>query len=92
MKRRNFIKRTFWALFGTGGLAGLYTWQVEPFWLEFVTKRMPITNLPNGLVGKTLMQISDVHVGNRFDYKFIIDAFQKLKNLALTLLSTQATM
>ena len=77
MKRRKFIKRTFWGTVGVGFLTGLYTWQVEPFWLEFVKKKMPITNLPKNLVGKTLMQISDIHVGNRFDYGYIIDSFNK---------------
>ncbi len=77
MNKRIFIKRTFWSLFGMSGVAGLYTWQVEPFWLEFVKKKMPIANLPDDLIGKTLMQISDVHVGNRFDYNYIIESFKK---------------
>ena len=77
MKRRNFIKRTFWSLFGIGSLSGLYTWQIEPFWLEFVKIKMPISNLPDHLIGKTLMQISDLHVGNRFDYNYIIESFKK---------------
>ena len=77
MNRRKFIKRTFWGSVGVGFLTGLYTWQIEPFWLEFVKRKMPIANLPEKLVGKTLMQISDIHVGNRFDYSYIIDAFKK---------------
>ncbi|WP_366140212.1 metallophosphoesterase [uncultured Polaribacter sp.] len=40
---------------------------------------MPIKILPEHLVGKTLMQISDIHVGNRFNYQFIIDSFKKAK-------------
>jgi len=62
-----------------GFLTGLYTWQVEPFWLEFVKKKMPIANLPEHLIGKTLMQISDVHVGNRFDYNYIIESFKSAR-------------
>jgi hypothetical protein len=77
MKRRTFIKKTIWSSVGIGFLTGLYTWQIEPFWLEFVKKKMPISNLPNQLVGKTLMQISDIHVGNRFDYNYIIESFKK---------------
>ncbi len=77
MNRRKFIKRTFWGSVGVGFLTGLYTWQIEPFWLEFVKRKMPIANLPDKLVGKTLMQISDIHVGNRFDYRYIIDSFKK---------------
>ena len=77
MKRRKFLKRTFWGTVGIGFLTGLYTWQIEPFWLEFVKRKMPIANLPNKLIGKTLMQISDIHIGNRFDYNYIIDSFKK---------------
>lgn len=77
MNRRKFIKRSFWSAVGVGFFTGIYTWQIEPFWLEFVKKKMPIANLPDELVGKTLMQISDVHVGNRFDYNYIIDSFKK---------------
>jgi predicted MPP superfamily phosphohydrolase len=76
MKRRNFLTALA-ALSGASVLTGLYTWQVEPFWLEFVKVKMPIKNLPKHLVGKTLMQISDVHVGTRFEKQYIVDSFQK---------------
>lgn len=77
MNRRSFIKRAFLGTAGVGFLTGLYTWQIEPFWLEFVKLKMPVANLPDRLVGKTLMQISDIHVGNRFDYNYIIDSFKQ---------------
>ena len=64
-------------MLGISGLTGLYTWQIEPFWLEFVKRKMPIANLPESLEGKTLMQISDIHVGNRFDYNYIIESFKR---------------
>ncbi len=80
MKRRQFIQGMS-GLAGLGALAGIYTWQVEPFWLEFVKKKMPIRTLPDDLVGKTLMQVSDIHVGNRFDWQFLIDSFQKAQEL-----------
>jgi len=59
----------------------LYSWQIEPFWLEFVRLKMPLKNLPSHLIGKTLMQISDIHVGNSFDYQYIIDSFKKAQKL-----------
>ncbi|MCB0514464.1 MAG: metallophosphoesterase [Chitinophagales bacterium] len=77
MKRRKFIKNTLLAGLGIGLVNGLYAWQVEPFCLEFVSMQMPLAHLPEKLVGKTLMQISDMHVGNRFDYQYIIDSFKK---------------
>ncbi|MCB0852689.1 MAG: metallophosphoesterase, partial [Bacteroidetes bacterium] len=82
MNRKTFIKKAFLGALGLGTISGLYTWQIEPFWLEFVRRKLPVKNLPSSLVGKTLMQISDIHIGNRFDYQYIIDSFiqaQKLK-------------
>jgi hypothetical protein len=81
MKRRQFIKNTILGSVGLGVFTGMYSWQIEPFWLEFVQKKMHIKNLPKALIGKTLMQISDVHVGNKFDYQYIIDSFKKAQLL-----------
>ncbi len=77
MNRRKFIKTTLKAGIGASILSGLYAWQIEPFWLEFVKVKMPIKNLPDHLEGKTLMQLSDLHVGNRFDYQYLIEAFKE---------------
>jgi len=79
MKRRKFVKQSLLALSSLGFLGGLYAWQIEPFWLEFVRLKMPIKNLPPNLEGKILMQISDIHVGKRFDYNYLIQSFQKAK-------------
>ncbi len=81
MKRQTFIKKAFWGLTGISVLSGAYTWQLEPFWLEFVRVNMPLKNLPDDLVGKTLMQISDIHIGHRVNQQFIIDAFNKAQKL-----------
>ncbi len=81
MKRRKFIKNASLGTLGIGFLTGMYTWQVEPFWLEFVKKDMHIPNLPKHLIGKTLMQISDMHVGTKFDFQYIIDSFKKAQLL-----------
>lgn len=60
-----------------GAFPALYSWQVEPFWVEFVQRKLPVKNLPEALNGKTLMQISDLHVGTRFDWNFLIRSFQE---------------
>lgn len=78
MNRRTFLK----AGIGIGtslGLGGLYSWQLEPYWLEFVHLEMPVKNLPQKLIGKTLMQISDIHVGNRFRHEYLTESFEKAK-------------
>lgn len=81
MERKEFLKKLAYGAVGAGLVTGIYTWQIEPFWLEFIKKKMPIQNLPEHLVGKTLMQISDVHVGNRFDYNYIINSFKEAQKL-----------
>lgn len=76
MTRKHFLKRLF-QLSVIGSSPLLYSWQIEPFWVEFVERKLPIKNLPKELEGKLLMQISDLHVGNRFDWNFLIESFQK---------------
>jgi uncharacterized protein len=80
MHRRKFIKNSLLTLGGISFVSGLYSWQIEPFWLDITQQKMPLKNLPANLNGKTLMQISDIHVGNRFDYNFIIESFKKAKS------------
>ncbi len=79
MNRRKFIQKASLVTLGLGFLGGIYSWQIEPFNLEFVRKKMPVGNLPNHLIRKTLMQISDIHICDRFDYQFIINSFEKAK-------------
>jgi len=79
MHRRKFIKKTILGGLAAGLSTGFYAWQIEPFWLEFTQVKMDLPNLPKSMVGKKIMQISDMHVGDRFDYQFLIDAFAKAK-------------
>lgn len=79
MTRKYFLKRLM-QLSVVGALSFLYSWQIEPFWEEFVERKLPIKNLPEHLEGKTLMQVSDLHVGDRFDWNFLIESFQKAQN------------
>jgi predicted MPP superfamily phosphohydrolase len=68
---------------GTGTLAlGLYTWRVEPHWLEFTFPTLPISGLAPGLEDRTLAQISDIHVGPRVDDDYIINSFHRVQKLA----------
>lgn len=76
MKRRTFLKGLA-GLGGLGLLSGLYAWQIEPFWLQFVELEMTVKNLPPHLSGKTVMQISDIHVSKHFDHHYLIKSFKK---------------
>ncbi len=80
MKRRLFTK-TLLGGTSTAIVAGLYSWQIEPFWVEFVHKKLPVKNLPAHLLGRTLIQISDIHIGNRFNWNYIVETFEKVQQL-----------
>lgn len=40
-----------------------YSFEVEPHWVELVRRPMPLDDLPAALAGRTLLQVSDIHVG-----------------------------
>lgn len=81
MNKRQFLKNTLYGSLGLSLFSGLYAWQIEPFWVDFVQQDMPLDNLPIDLENNTLIQISDVHIGNRFNYQYIIDVFKKIQQL-----------
>jgi uncharacterized protein len=62
MNRRRFLTIGASAV-GAVAATGVYAWQIEPFWVELVRRPMPLPDLPPALVGKTLLQVSDIHVG-----------------------------
>lgn len=66
-----------------GGGAGTlgYTFGVEPHWLELVERKLPIANLPPGLRGMTLVQISDIHVSGRVSENYLIESFARVDGL-----------
>jgi predicted MPP superfamily phosphohydrolase len=66
---------------GLGSLVGLYTWRVEPHWLEFTYPVLPISGLPRELDGRTLAQISDLHVGPKVDDDYIIKSLRSVQEL-----------
>jgi predicted MPP superfamily phosphohydrolase len=79
--RRTFLL-SCGSLLGAGAGAGLYTWRWEPHWIEVVRHRLPVRGLPASLTGKTLMQLSDIHVGTRVDDEYVIDVFRRAAALA----------
>src|SRR3982751_3334275 len=80
MTRRRFLA------FGAGALAataagGVYAWQIEPFWVDLVRRPMPLANLPETLVGKTLLQVSDIHVGPHVSSDYLIRSLVAARSL-----------
>src|SRR5436190_23979634 len=73
---RHFMtRRSVLRLLAAAAGVGLYTWRVEPHWLEIVRRPLPIRNLPRALDGLSLLQLSDLHVGPVVDDAYILDVF-----------------
>jgi predicted MPP superfamily phosphohydrolase len=79
LSRRGFLYAAGMSAVGT---VGLYTWRYEPHWLEIVRRPLPIRNLPASLAGRTLAQISDVHLGLLVDDDYLISVFDRVAALA----------
>ena len=77
ISRRQFLT----GLIATTGLTGLYTWRVEPTWVEFVRRDLPIVNLPAALAGRTLVQLSDIHIGAQVDDDYLARVFASVTAL-----------
>jgi len=81
MHRRSFLAAGAGAIAAAAGV-GVYAWQIEPYWLDVVRRPMPLENLPSALEGRTLLQISDVHVGPRVSSDYLIRSFDAARELA----------
>lgn len=82
MKRKRFFKKGFISFILIAALAGYYAWQIEPHWVKYEQLKLPIRHLPENLEGKTLVQISDIHIGDYVDKDFIKNSFKKIKKIS----------
>jgi len=80
LSRRRFLRLSV-ATAATCASTGLYAWQIEPHWLEIVTRPLPIAGLPEALSGARLVQLSDLHVGFRVADDYILETFQRIAAL-----------
>ena len=74
-------RRHFLALMAAPALTGLYTWRIEPTWEEYVRLRLPIRDLPPALAGRSLVQLSDLHVGDRVSSDYLAGVFATVKQI-----------
>jgi len=79
--RRSALKTLAWTAGGAAAV-GLYTWRVEPHWLEITHRDLPVAGLPQALDGKTLAQLSDLHVGPKVADDYIVHTFRRVADLA----------
>lgn len=71
-------------LASTAASAGVvfYTFRIEPHWLEIVRRTLPVRGLPEELEGRTLVQMSDLHVGREVDDSYVLETFERVALLA----------
>lgn len=77
MNRRQFFRRTAGATVAAGAVAGVYTWRFEPHWIEVVERPLAIRDLPPGLSGARIVQLSDLHVGPVVDESYSLGAVER---------------
>lgn len=77
MKNKRKLKHVMLCLLIMGTLIGFYSWKIEPHWVKYEKIDLPIKHLPEVLSGKSLVQISDIHIGNYVDKDFIKRTFQE---------------
>ena len=81
MTRRDFIRVGAGAIGAAGGTL-FYTWRIEPHRLEIVKRPLEIRRLPPSLAGRTLVQLSDIHVGPRVDNEYVLATFRRVAAMA----------
>ncbi len=75
--------RRRWLAMAAGAVAagtlgtGLYANRIEPHWVEIVRRELPIVDLPPAMEGRTLLQLSDLHIGPIVDDDYLITALQR---------------
>ncbi len=78
ISRRKFLVRG--SLLTLGGL-GAYAFGIEPRWISIERHDLPIKGLPLKLVGKTAVQLSDLHIGSRVSDSYLQTQFDLVRSL-----------
>jgi uncharacterized protein len=81
ISRRTFLRATAGTALSGAALGG-YTWQIEPHWLEITRQPLRVDGLPAALRHRTMVQLSDIHVGARVSDDYLARAFERVRALA----------
>ena len=81
ISRRDFLNLSVVLAGGLAISGGGYAWLIEPRWVEFTSHDLPIRNLPDHLIGKTLVQISDMHISSRYNWNYQVPALEKVAEM-----------
>jgi predicted MPP superfamily phosphohydrolase len=77
MNRRHFLGAAGVTLAGLGA----YTHWLEPFWLDVTHRDLPIARLPSSLDGRTLLHLSDLHIGPSVDDAYLGEVWRTARQL-----------
>ena len=80
MGKRPFL-RSLGLTCGAGLLAGAYAWQIEPHWVDWVHRSLPLEGLPESIVGERMVQLSDLHVGPQVKTSYLLSILQKVARI-----------
>ena len=86
INRRQFLRSALLGTAGTTLAVGIYARWIEPHWVEVVRRPLPIRGLPEGLLGRTLVQLSDLHIGPQVDDQYLIRTMRLVADLQPDLL------
>jgi hypothetical protein len=81
INRRQFLRTAILGITGSGLAAGTYAHWIEPHWVEVVRLPLPIAGLPEALQGRTLVQVSDLHIGPQVDDQYLIKTLRRVAGL-----------
>ena len=81
MNRRQFLIRSFLTASATAVGLPFYATRIEPHWVDYVEHDLPVRNLPAHLQGKTLVQLSDLHIGRVVDDGYLRHVFSEVQAL-----------
>ncbi len=81
LTRRKFLRRAAGGMAAASAATFGYTWRIEPHWVEVVERPLALAGLPEPLVGKRLVQLSDIHVGPVVDQSFLLRSAEMVASL-----------
>jgi predicted MPP superfamily phosphohydrolase len=79
--RRHFLKGSIFGGLAACATTGSWAFLGAPHNVEVVRVLMPLRNLPESLVGKTIVQISDLHVGPIVSRDYLRDCLELVSSL-----------
>ncbi len=78
ISRRKLLRYSLAA--GCLGLGG-YVWQIEPRWTAYEKRELQVPGLSDDLIGKTLIQFSDLHIGRKVADNYLLNQFAYVRSL-----------